>query len=69
MKKYFQFLSNSITSIRNSADISPLQTHINEAMDWLKRAQDVNSDGGISSGFHLYHGFKDKFQFLYATKA
>lgn len=31
--------------------------HLSEAIAWLCRAQDATSDGGVSEGYHLYHGW------------
>jgi uncharacterized protein YyaL (SSP411 family) len=32
-------------------------SHVEEAMKWLCLAQDSTDDGGVSEGFHLYHGW------------
>ena len=31
--------------------------HLSEAMRWLLRAQKMTPDGGMSEGFHMYHGW------------
>ena len=31
--------------------------HVHEAIQWLCRAQDATADGGVSEGFHFYHGW------------
>lgn len=42
----------------------PVQDHdlyIHAAIDWLKRAQDVCSDGGVSAQYSLFHGWDDSY--------
>jgi len=41
-------LSRTLPSIRESLD---------EAIQWLCRAQDATPDGGVSEGYHLFHGW------------
>ena len=33
------------------------QAQLAKAMQWLCRAQDANADGGVSEGYHLFHGW------------
>ena len=57
MKKAFSFLKNLTTSILPDSHTGAIDTHIKEAIQWLARAQDVMEDDGVSSGYHLYHGW------------
>ena len=58
-------LKNTLTLLRFAGkDVIGLEqrpasdtVHIEEAMQWLCRAQDATPDGGVSEGFHLYHGW------------
>lgn len=57
-KKPVYFIKNLSGSIsgkdgrKTSSDV-----HLREAMHWLLRAQKMTSDGGVSEGFHMYHGW------------
>ena len=33
------------------------KTHLEKAVQWIFRAQDGTHDGGVSEGYHLYHGW------------
>lgn len=33
------------------------KTHLEKAVKWIIRAQDATDDGGVSEGYHLYHGW------------
>src|SRR5438128_791247 len=35
--------------------------HLNEAVEWLKRAQDVTGDGGVSGRYDLHEGWTSSY--------
>ncbi len=43
--------------VKKEQRIFPNETHIQKAMDWLCRAQDQSKGGGVSEGYHFYHGW------------
>lgn len=51
-------VSASARDLRNTQQpINDGPRHLAEAIDWLCRAQDATEDGGVSEGYHLYHGW------------
>jgi rhamnogalacturonyl hydrolase YesR len=46
-----------LDSLRIRSSLKANEFHIAKAMQWLCRAQDSTDDGGVSEGFHLYHGW------------
>jgi len=58
MKKLFFFSSNLIHLLISSRnEIASNEVHLQEGIEWLKRAQDATPNSGVSSGYHLYHGW------------
>jgi hypothetical protein len=57
MKKIIRFSKNILNSLCLCRNLAPLNIHIDEAVNWILRAQDASPDGGVSAGYHLYHGW------------
>ncbi len=62
MKKSFRFIRHCSRAIYYESVDRPVRIfdhrfHIDQAMKWLGRAQDSGADGGVSEGYHLYHGW------------
>lgn len=58
VKKYF--LASSIIArdlLGQRSTLKDHSQHITQAMKWLSRAQDMSGSGGVSEGYHLYHGW------------
>lgn len=51
IRNAYTLATKSISCIRDN------ETHIQEAMQWLYRAQKASTDGGVSEAYHLYHGW------------
>lgn len=61
MKKIFNLLSLSciviIDLLRKEHPARNNSIHIEKAIQWLCLAQDSTDDGGVSEGYHLFHGW------------
>lgn len=63
MRKLLRFSGNLLRETTSLARAKPqaLEEVGNRALDaamaWLARAQDATPDGGVSEGYHLYHGW------------
>lgn len=58
MNKALSLVKNAIDSaVKTTHNNIDNGVHIHEGMNWLMRAQKMTSDGGVSEGFHMYHGW------------
>jgi hypothetical protein len=53
---HFRLIVKDLTSPENQPQFDH-KTHLKAAIDWLCRAQDVNSDGGVSAGWSFEDGW------------
>lgn len=59
-KPYYLSHSKVIISdlMRNNSQVKGNDACIQEAMNWLKRAQDIHKNGGVSAGYHFKTGWQ-----------
>ncbi|MGD9897741.1 MAG: glycoside hydrolase family 88 protein [Calditrichaceae bacterium] len=58
MYKILKFGRNLISAIQTpNTHEHGIDLHLDETYGWLCRAQDAAKNGGVSSAFHLYHGW------------